>query len=183
MRGPRKPWRFEGTYVGHAAYRILINLLRQMSSGLPKGLSVRVNAASGDDSNKVDWSALSAFEQPRASHLPFNLEDDVLDPPRKQTLVMIYSVGDLSEEAMVRVSGALDAWTDVVMAGGLSNELADGSEEGEVASLIEHHQIGRRSIECSIFGLEFPSGVIDALVNVLVFLHESVVEIESVEMD
>jgi hypothetical protein len=179
----RANWRFDGSHVGHTAYRVLINLLRQMPGGLPNGLSVRINAASGDGSDKAEWSALSVFTQPRASHLPFNLEDDVLDPPRKQTVVMIYTVDDLREEVTVQVSDALDAWADVVMAGGLSNELSDGSKEGEVASLIEHYQIGPRSIECSIFRLEFPSGVVDALVNVLVFLHETVVKIESVEMD
>ncbi len=179
----RASWNFEASHVGHAAYRVLINLLRQMSSGLPNGLSVRINPGSGKSGDKIEWNALSAFAQSRVSLLPFNLEDDVLDPPEKQTVVMIYTVGELGDEMMVRVSDALDAWADVVMAGGLSNERSDGSQVGEVARLIEHYQNGPQSIECSIFGLAFPSGVIDALVNVLVFLHETVVEIESVEMD
>lgn len=179
----RASWRFDGSYVGHNAYRVLINLLRQMSSGLPNGILVRINVGSGEGSEKAEWHALSAFVQLRASHPPFNLEDDVYDPPKKQTVVMIYTVEDLREEVMVQVSDALNAWADVVMAGGLSNELSDGSKEGDVARLIEHYQIGPRSIECSIFRLEFPSGVVDALVNVLVFLHETVVKIESVEMD
>ena len=177
-------WRFEGSHVSHAAYRVLINLLRQMSPGLPNGLLVRINAgANGGIDQGADWEALSAFAQTRASQLPFKLEDDVLDPPRKQTVVMIYTVDDLSEELMLNISRALNAWADVVMAGGLSNERNDGSQKGEVARFIEHHQIGPRSYECSIYRLDFPSGVIDSLVNVLVFLHESTVKIESVEMD
>lgn len=176
-------WHFEGIHVGHAAYCALINLLRRIPSSIPAVLSVRINVASNESDNKVEENALSTFLPLRASHLPFKLEDDVTDPPQKQTVIMIYSLDDLSEEVMVRVSDALDAWRDFVIAGGLYNKISDNSEKRGVVMLIEHYQIGTRSIECSIFGLEFPSGVVDTLVNVLAFLHEKVAKIDSVEMD
>lgn len=174
----RASWRYEGIHVSYAAYRVLINLLRQMPSGFASNLLVRINAEAGQECRQAGLVALSAFTQPRASQLPFNLEDDVSEPPKKQTVVMIYTLDELREDAKVRVTNALDAWADIVMAGGFNND----SGKGEVR-LIKHYQTGPQSIECSIFGSEFSFGVLNSLINVLVLMHETIVKLESVEMD
>lgn len=174
----RASWRYEGNHIGYSAYRVLISLLRQMPSGFASSLFVRINAESDQQGPQAGLIALSAFTLTRASQIPFNLEDEASEPPKKQTVVIIYTWDELREDVKIRVIKGLDAWADIVMAGGFK----DDSGKGEVR-LIEQYQTGPKSVECSIFGSEFSSAVLDSLVNVLVLMHETTLKIESVEID
>ena len=181
--GAREVWRYRGQHVDPGAFRVLRNMLTTHLPDTAADLVLEVRSPTAGAGRTLDWSALSRVAFPAVfSRVPFELNDEVKDPPDREVIVRIEFQREVADDHAQRVVTGLEAWEGVVREYGFADPEAGAMRQRPPLELGEHHAASPLSIEYGLYWLNAPADAFNGIVNLLIRVAETEAAIATVDM-
>jgi len=167
-----------------AVYRMFVNAVYHEFEAHVGSMGISIRSVTSGPPIEVHMKVLR--ETPcvaMRTDLPFEIDDNLLDPLRKCTMFRVEFREPMSDEVLDHVGTRLAAWQQALMLGCYVDPTQNGGQTVPAYTHADWYRISTYSGEYSIFNCAAPRESVNLIVNLFAHVHHHIAPITAVECE